>query len=77
MPFVSQPYHKNISSSSNELELLAIRHAVISFLPLFPNTKNRRIMTDNSTSVSFINKQRGTHSPMYNKLTIEIWEICI
>ena len=61
----------------NELELLAIKHAVSSFLPLFPNMKHLRIMTDNSTSVSYINKQGGTHSPMWNKLTIEVWEICI
>ena len=61
----------------NELELLAIKHAVSSFLPLFPITKQLRIMTDNSTSVSYINKQGGTHSPMCNKLTIEVWEICI
>ena len=27
----------------NELELLAIKHAVSSFLPLFPNTKHLRI----------------------------------
>ena len=39
----------------NELELLAIKHAVSSFLLLFPNTKRLRIMTDNSTSVSYIN----------------------
>ena len=61
----------------NELELLAIKHAVSSFLPLFPNMKHLRIMTDNSTSVSYINKQGGAHSPMCNKLTIEVWEICI
>ena len=61
----------------NELELLAIKHAFSSFLTLFPNTKHLRVMTDNSTSVSYINKQEGTHSPMCNKLTIEVWEICI
>ena len=61
----------------NELELLAIKHAVSSFLPLLTNTKHLRIMTDNSTSVSYINKQGGTHSPTCNKLTIEVWEICI
>ena len=61
----------------NELELLAIKHAFSSFLSLFPNTKHLRVMTDNSTSVSYINKQEGTHSPMCNKLTIEVWEICI
>ena len=27
--------------------------------------------------MSYINKQGGTHSPMCNRLTIEIWEICI
>ena len=51
----------------NELKLLAIRHAVFSFLPLFPNTKHLRIMTDNNTSVSYFNKQGGTHLPICNK----------
>ena len=45
----------------NELELLAIKHAVSSFLPLFPNMKHLRIMTDNSTSVSYINS-KGVHT---------------
>ena len=57
--------------------MLAIKHAVYSFLPLFPNIQHFRIMTDNSTYVSYINKQGGRHSPMCNKLTIEVWEICI
>ena len=61
----------------NKIELLAIKHVVYSFLPLFPNTKHFRIMTDNSTSVSYINKQGSTHSPMCNKLTIKVSEICI
>ena len=61
----------------NELELLAIRHAVFSFMSLFSNAKPLRIMIDNITSVSYINKPGGTHSLMCNKLTIEIWEICI
>ena len=47
--------------------MLAIKHAVSSFLALFPNTKHLRILTDNSTSVSYINKQGGT----------EVWETCI
>ena len=57
--------------------MLAIKHTVSSFLPFFPNSKHLRIVTDNSASVSYISKQRGTHSPMCNKLTIEVWEICI
>ena len=48
----------------NELELLAIRHAVFSFLSLFLSTKHHKIMTDNGTSVSYINKQGGAHSPI-------------
>ena len=57
--------------------MLAIKHTVSSFLPFFPNSKHLRIMTDNSTSVSYISKQRGTHSPMCNKLTVKVWGICI
>ena len=34
-------------------------------------------MTNNDTSMSHVNKQGGTQSPICNKLTTEIWEICI
>ena len=40
-------------------------------------SRNTLELTDNSISVSYINKQGGTHSPTCNKLTIEVWEICI
>ena len=62
---------------AQELELLTIRLAVFSFLLFFPSTKYLRIMTDNITSVLYMNKQEIPHSPMSPKLTIETWHICI
>ena len=56
--------------------MVAITHAVFSFLPLFPNTKHLWIMTDDSTSV-LRQQTRGKNSPVYSKLAIEICEICI
>ena len=61
----------------NELELLAIRNAVFSFLPLFLNSKHLSVIAVNTTYVSYIDKQGGTNSSMCNKVTIENWEICI
>ena len=34
-------------------------------------------MTDNSTAISYINRQVGIRSMLCNNVTIEIWEFCI
>ena len=60
----------------NELELLAILYALKSFLPAYAGALHVRIMTDNTTAVTYINKQGGTHSISCNKITIDIWSIC-
>ena len=61
----------------NSLELLAIKFGIKSFLPLFKNIEHIRIMCDNTTAISYINKQGGTQNMGLNKLAGEIWEICI
>ena len=57
----------------NCLETLAINFAVYTLLYL----KLVRIMSDNRTAISYINKQGGTHSMMCNDIAVDIWEICI
>ena len=34
-------------------------------------------MTDNSTAISYINRQGGVRSMLCNNVTTEIWEFCI
>ena len=40
----------------NVLELAAIKCAIFSLLPLQLGTKHFRVMTDNSTAISYINR---------------------
>ena len=40
----------------NLLELTAIKFAIVSLLPLQIGTKYLRVMTDNSTAISYVNK---------------------
>ena len=61
----------------NVLELTAIKFAIFSLLPLQIGTKHLRIMTDNSTAISYINRQGGIRSMLCNNVTTEIWEFCI
>ena len=41
------------------------------------NLQSLLIRSDNTTVVSYINFQGGTHSPSLCLLTIELWEWCI
>ena len=61
----------------NVLELTAIKFAIFSLLPLPTGTKHLRVMTDNSTAISYINRQGGIRSMLCNNVTTEIWEFCI
>ena len=61
----------------NCLETLAIKFAVSSLLYLYRGIKHVRIMSDNATAISYVNKQGGTHSVMCNDIAVEIWEIYI
>ena len=58
-------------------ELLAVKLAIASFLPLREETKHVRIMSDNSTTISYINKMGGTKSESCHNIAVDIWEICI
>ena len=46
-------------------------------LPLQEGMKHFRVMTDNSTAISYINSQRGKRSMLCNSVTTEIWGFCI
>ena len=61
----------------NCLELLAIKFALMSFVPLHPNIKHIRVMSDNTTAISYINKQGGSHSMSLNDIAVQIWLLCV
>ena len=39
--------------------------------------KHLRVMTDNSTAISYLRRQGGVRSMLCNNVTTEIWEFCI
>ena len=67
-PFSTRDIHINI------LEMKAINLALHYFLPQ-KQVKHVRIMTDNNTSVAYINKMGGTKSPECNDLASESWKL--
>ena len=63
-------YHINV------LELLAIELALKAFLK-DSNKKHARIFSDNTTAVTYINKQDGIKSVSCDEIAKKIWEFCI
>ena len=59
----------------NSLELLAVFLALQSFEDLIFG-QSILIRSDNSTVVSYINRQGGTHSPSLCNLTLDLWDWC-
>ena len=60
----------------NCLGTLAIKLAIKSLLPLHQHVKHVRIMSDNATAISYVNRQGGTHCLILNDFAVEIWNIC-
>lgn len=60
----------------NYLEMIAIYFGLRSFENLIQN-KYVRILSDNTTAISYINNMGGIKSKKCNELAIEIWEWCI
>ena len=58
----------------NCLELMAIKLAILAYVPLCGDIKHVRIMSDNTSAISYINKMGGTHCMTQNDLAVEIWE---
>ena len=56
----------------NCLEFMAMQLAVNSFLPLQNDIQHLRIMTDNSTAISYVNKQGGTRSLLCHDIAVKI-----
>ena len=61
----------------NVLELTAIKFAIFSLLSQRIGIKHLRVMIDNSTAISYINRQGGIRSMLCNNVTTEIREFCI
>ena len=59
----------------NCLELKAIALALKSYAPLRPTCKHIRIMSDNTSAISYINKMGGTHCMILNDLAVDIWNM--
>lgn len=60
----------------NYLEIMAIYLAIKSFLHIIKG-KHIKILTDNSTAVSYISNMGGTKAKDCNQLSKEIWLFCI
>ena len=60
----------------NVLELTAIKFVAFSLLPLQVGMKYLEVMTDNSTAISYINRQ-GLVRSMLCIVTTEIWEFIL
>lgn len=69
--WTEQECHKHI----NYLEILAIFMAFKSFLHLIQN-KHVKVLTDNTTAVSYISNMGGTKSKDCNEITKKIWLLC-
>ncbi|XP_028402107.1 uncharacterized protein LOC114525097 [Dendronephthya gigantea] len=61
----------------NVLELKAAYLAVQAFVRDSTRPHHIKVLMDNSTAVSYINKRGGTHSPTLASLALEIWNFCI
>ena len=61
----------------NVLELTATKFVIFSLLPLRVGLKYLEVMTDNSTAISYINRQGLVRSMLCNNVTTEIWEFIL
>uniref|UniRef100_A0ABM5FXC1 ribonuclease H n=1 Tax=Pogona vitticeps TaxID=103695 RepID=A0ABM5FXC1_9SAUR len=59
----------------NHLEMLAVIKAFRAFLPIVQG-RGVQVITDNTTTMHYINKQGGTRSQSLLYLTIHLWEWC-
>ncbi len=60
----------------NNLELKAVLFALQCFAKEI-ETKDVKLMTDNSAAVYMINNMGSSHSELGNSIVLEIWEFCI
>ena len=58
----------------NALEMKAMMFAIKSFCK--DDRKHIRIMCDNTTAITYINKMGGTKAAVCNRITQDIWEFC-
>ena len=68
--------HPDVEEHINFLELKAIYLSIVHFLPLLKG-KSVAIRSDNSSSIFYINKMGGTHSPILCHLALKIWNLAV
>ena len=77
----STSVHGKWSSSESELHIniLELKSVFLSFLSLFSTTYSCSILirSDNSTAVSYINKQGGTCCKILCELALKLWNFCV
>ena len=61
----------------NCLELIAIKFALKSYIPHNQASKHIRIMSDNTSAISYINRQGGSHNMVLNDIAVQTWELCL
>ena len=61
----------------NVLELTSIKFAIFSLMLLQVGMKNLRVMIDNGTGISYINRQGEVRSTLYDNVATEIWDFCV
>ena len=61
----------------NLLELTAIKSAIFYLISPQVGMKHVRVVTDNITGISYINRQWGARSILCINMTTEIWEFCV
>lgn len=60
----------------NKLELLTVLLAIRSFAPVLQG-HSVAVLSDNTTAVSYINRQGGTVSRSLCKLALRLWDFCL
>ena len=67
------------AESEEHINIRELRSVLFSFLSLFRTTFSCSILirSDNSTVVSYINKQGGTSCRILCDLTLELWDFCV
>ena len=71
--------HWSLAESKEHINIRELKSVLLSFLSLFRSTYSCSILirSDNSTVVSYINKQGGTSCKILCNLALDLWQFCI
>ena len=69
----------SLAESKEHINIRELKSVLLSFLSLFRSTYSCSILirSDNSTVVSYINKQGGTSCKILCNLALDLWQFCI